>query len=165
MCENISEENQEKLYKLFVAGAAGIEIEEEHWAHGGDGGLSFCYDCCEKEVARIKKEDSENAENCYVDGGWGTEGDSIPYCETCGKMLANSLTGYGCEEEVDHFLEYGFDLKSESDCYSMELVIDGRDWKPWSGRRYRNEAEKSEADLYYRKLHKLCRRILEKEGV
>ncbi|MEA1885069.1 MAG: hypothetical protein U9N62_11205 [Thermotogota bacterium] len=150
----ISEKDQEKLFKMFEDGAQGIKVAllPEHWAHGGDEGLSYCLKCCKKEVAQLRKEDPENKDDYYVDGGWGTEGDSIAFCETCEALLDNSLTDYGSEEEVRHFLEHGFDVNNEYDCYSMTRVICGHGWRPWDDK---------ESDLnFYEDLHKLCKRIL-----
>jgi hypothetical protein len=155
-----SEKDREKLYKLFTEGSANIKIKPEYWAHGGDEGFSYCYECCEKEVIRLQKLDPENKDDYCVDGGWGTEGDSIAYCETCGHLLENSLTDCGAEDEVRHFLGYGFDPKSENDCHSMGLVIDARGWEPWKDRIYRDEVEKKNDLEYYEKLNQLCIKIL-----
>lgn len=35
-----------------------------------------------------------------VDGGWSTDLDSTPFCETCGVRLACSLTDYGVDEDL-----------------------------------------------------------------
>jgi len=155
----LTEKEQEKLNDFFRDGAEGIEAEPEYWVNGGEG-LSFCYDCCGKEVSLLKKDDPENNEYCCVDGGWIIDGDSIPYCETCDKLLKNTLTYDGCEDEVNHFLEHGFDPCSASDCYSMERVIAGRGWEIGEERIYRNEYDKEGDIKYYKNLEILCKRIL-----
>ena len=154
----IKAEDREKLEALFEAGAAKVESESEYWIHNGDEGLSYCRECCEKEVKRLLKENPQG-EYC-VDGGCGTEGDSTPYCKTCGKLLENTLTEYGCEAEVDHFIENGFDSGSSDDCRAMSEVIRARGWEPIEDRIYRDEFEK-ESDLkYFADLDKLCAGIL-----
>ena len=159
MSDYISESDQEKLERLFNAGRDRIPSEPEYWIHNADEGLSYCYDCCEKEVARLLKENP--AGDYSVDGGWGTEGDSTPFCEICGKRLENTLTDYGGEEELDYFLENGFNPKSDDDCRSMAEVIDGRGWIPWEDRLYKNQDDKDRDLKYFQNLHKLCRAILE----
>jgi len=149
----LTEQEQDQLYKHFSDGSANIKIKAEHWAHGGDEGFSYCCGCCKKEVARLQKEDPENSDDYFVDGGWGSESDSIAHCKTCGVLLENTLTDCGALEEVRHFLGYGFDPKSESDCHSMDLVIDARGWQPWNGNLE-----------YYEKLNKLGRVILKQLG-
>jgi len=164
----LTEKEQEKLDDFFRDGAEDIEIEPEYWVHGEYEGQSFCYDCCMKKVAWFQAGDLENADEYCIDGGCGnSEGDSIPYCETCGKLLGNTLTDYGCEEEVNNFLECGFRIKSPEDCYAMERVIGSRGWEIWEERTYRNKDDKERDIKYYEKLEILCKRILndiEKNG-
>lgn len=105
------------LYKL----ANFEELEDLHWVGGGHGdGESYCYDCCEKEVDKINKEliakgeivvdedgDGEilHDEGAFIDGGWGgMEEDGCAFCDKCNNRLEASLTRYGVESEVDHFL-------------------------------------------------------------
>ena len=130
----------------------------QNWIHDADEGLSYCYDCCSKEVERMLKENPKG-EYC-VDGGWGVEGDSTPFCEICGKLLENSLTGCGCRTEVEHFLENGFDPLSDDDCRAMSEVINGREWEPWENKHYRDQYEKDRDLDYFKDLHKLCKIIL-----
>jgi len=156
----ISEKDQEKLEALFNTGAARIPSEPEFWINGADGGLSYCLDCCEKEVEKLLKKDPDGGYT--VDGGWETEGDSTPFCENCGKLLENILTDYGCEAEVKHFLSYGFDPKSDDDCWAMSEVIRARGWELWAYRIYRNEDEKQADADYFKDLYELCARILKK---
>ena len=159
MANYISELNQKELESLFNAGRDGISSEPEYWIHNADEGISYCYECCKKEVKRLLKENPKG-EYC-VDGGYGTEGDSTPFCEICDKLLENNLTDYGCEAELDHFLENGFDLKSDDDCRAMAEVIDSRGWIPLENRFNENQDQKDRDLKYFRNLHKLCRTILE----
>jgi len=147
----ISEQDQGRLEKLFNDCAEGIEEHPEHWIAGCDGGLSYCYECAAKEVARLSKENPD--EEYSIDGGWGDcDGDSQAFCEDCGKLLNNDFTQYACETEVEHFLEHGFDIDNGYDCLSMSKVISSSGWQPYSPG---DEVE------FYDNLHRLCRRILE----
>ena len=154
----ISWADQEKLEALFDAGAARIPSEPEYWINGADGGVSYCFDCCELQVAKLLREDPDGVYE--VDGGWewGLEGDYTPFCESCGKLLENSLTDGGCKDEVDHFLLNGFDPKSDDDCRAMSEVISSMGWELWD--YYSTEYKKQCAVEYFDKLHKLCERIL-----
>jgi hypothetical protein len=156
----IEEIDREKLEKFFDEGANRVPSEPEYWIHGADEGLSYCLECCEKEVKRLSKE-SPKGEYC-VDGGWDTEGDSTPFCEACGKLLENTLTDCGCGGEVEHFLLYGFDVKSNNDRRAMSEVIDACKWEPFSGQLYRDEYDKKSTLDYFDDLHKLCRKICRK---
>ena len=145
----ISKSDQKKLETLFNAGAEKVESEPEHWISGADEGMSYCYDCAEKEVEQLLKKNP--AGEYIVDGGWGIEGDSTPFCEICDKLLENTLTDYGCESEVDHFLDHGFDPKYDDDCRAMSEVISSKAWEPCE----------NEDIEYFANLHKLCGKILE----
>lgn len=152
----ISKAEQEKLKKLFNDGACRVQSEPEYWIHNADEGESYCHECCEKEVERLLKEDPDG-EYC-VDGGSGNvEGDYTPFCEKCNKRLENTLTDCGCEDEIRHFLENGFDPQDDYDCRAMSEVIGAREWEPFDI----TDCEKSDL-LYYAGLHKLCRLISEK---
>lgn len=99
---------------------------DEHWVHGWDEGLSFCHDCCVAKVAELK---GKNPKGEYeVDGGWGSEGDSTPFCETCHCRLSNTLTDYGAAEEFSHFLHHGCDLRSADDCLSFYNALESQLW-------------------------------------
>ena len=161
MTEYISEADQEKLAPLFDGGAARVPSEPEHWIHNADEGESYCYECCKKEVKRLLKENPDG-EYC-VDGGWGTDGDSTRFCEKCEKLLENSLTDYGCEAELEHFLEFGFDPKCDDDCRAMSEVISSRGWRPIKYDFMKQREDEAELE-YFADLHKLCKWILEKIG-
>jgi len=154
----MNSKDREKLEVQFNTGASKIPSEPEHWINGADGGLSYCLDCCKKEVERLLKKEPDG--EYTVDGGWGTEGDSTPFCEVCGKLLENTLTDYGCEAEVEHFLSNGFDPESDDDCRAMSEVISARGWELWADMIYRNEDEKQADVDYFKGLYELCARIL-----
>lgn len=154
----IDETDREKLEKFFDEGAYRVPSEPEHWIHGADEGFSYCLECCEEEVKRLSKENPK--EEYSVDGGWKTEGDSTPFCEICGQLLENTLTDYGCEEEVNHFLLNGFDPKSDDDRRAMSEVINACMWEPFPDQHYRDEYDKKSTLNYFDNLHKLCKIIL-----
>ena len=137
-----------RLEELFWHGYLFFTEKPEHWIHSWDEGESYCYDCALKKVDELLAAEPD-AEYC-VDGGWDTEGDSTPFCENCFQLLSNTLTDYGCEEELCHFLDYCFDPNSQDDCRSMHMVIMSCGWESWNG---------SDED-YYQQLHALCRRII-----
>jgi len=147
--KHISEIDRKKLEKLFNDGAARVGEKPEHWINGSDESISYCYGCAEKEIERLKKENQQ--EEYFIDGGWGHAGDSQAFCETCGATLNNDYTQTACEEEVSHFLENGFDIKSDMDCLSMSKVICSAGWGSCDGKDIQ----------FYNDLHKLCRAILE----
>lgn len=142
---HISEPDRKKLEKIFNDRAAMVDEKPEHWISGSDEGISYCSECAEKEIERLKKENPE--EEYFIDGGWGTDGDSQEFCETCGAVLNNDYTMTACKDEVRHFFENGFDIKSDMDCLSMSKVICSAGWE-------------GDDENFYNALHKLCRRIL-----
>lgn len=118
----------EKQFRAIIEPmAARHETKPEHWVHGWDEGFSFCFECAGKKVAELLK-DEPDGDYC-VDGGWGFEGDSQAFCETCEHPLDNSFTDYACESELDHFEEYGFDASDPSDCYSMDNILGAQLWE------------------------------------
>lgn len=106
-----------RLQSLIAPCAERFDVVPEHWIHGWDEGLSFCFECAKKKVVELLKEEPDG--DYLVDGGWGVEGDSQPFCETCGRALDNSYTEYAVEVELDHFEEHGVDLKSPDDCHAI----------------------------------------------
>lgn len=109
------------LERLIAPGVAQFPVLPEHWIHGWDEGFSFCEPCAQQKIAELLKEKPE--EEYLLDGGWIIEGDSMASCDTCGAALDNSFTDYAVRQELDHFLEYGFELKAPADCYSMQNIL------------------------------------------
>jgi hypothetical protein len=105
------------LQKLISPCAEKYDVVPEHWIHGWDEGLSFCFECAEKKVAELLA--AEPGEGYMVDGGWGSEGDSEAFCETCTRALDNSFTDYAAATVLDYFDEDGFDIESPSDCHAL----------------------------------------------
>lgn len=106
-----------KLQDLISPCAAKFETVPEHWIHGWDEGLSFCFECAGKKVAELLA--AEPDEDYLVDGGWGSEGDSQAFCETCNRALDNSFTDYAAEQEISYIEENGFDIDDPADCHGL----------------------------------------------
>jgi hypothetical protein len=154
----LSDTEREILTKLFNAGAARVKEDDEYWIHGDDETISYCYKCAKKECTKLLK---DNPKGSYiVSGGWGNEGDSTPFCETCGKRLSNSFTNFACEQEVEHYTKNGFDIKCKEHCCDMAKVIDARGWEPWKKRIYEHKYQQNDYLEYYANLNTLCRTIL-----
>lgn len=154
----LTESEREHLEAIFHRGALKVKVFDAYWIHGADCGEDYCYQCCKSEVEKLKKKDPKG--EYFVDGGWRSDHDGTPFCASCQKRLDGSLTNYGCKQEVDHFLEYGFDPNSDDDCLSMSEVICSRGWCPWSGRVYAKEYERERDERYFADLNTLGRRIL-----
>jgi hypothetical protein len=105
------------LQTLISPCAARYDVVPEHWIHGWDEGLSFCFECAEKKVAELLV--AEPGEDYQVDGGWGSEGDSEAFCETCERPLDNAFTDYAAATVLDYFERDGFDINSPSDCHAL----------------------------------------------
>lgn len=98
-----------------------------HWVHGAneirgigcDEGTNYCRPCCEKAVRKIRKSHPKEARdvNICVDGGWSTDHDSPPYCETCGVPLDGDLTDCGVEEEIQALTTYA--IPTTPDCWAQ----------------------------------------------
>lgn len=157
--DELTDEECNFLEDLFAKRGARVKAWDAHWIHGADSGEDFCYKCCKKEVANLKKKDPKG--EYIVDGGWRTDHDTPPFCYRCGRRLDGCLTDYGCEAELDHFLEHGVNLSRWGHCYEMSEVINGRGWKPWSERIYEHEYQRESDVEYFANLHTLGRRILD----
>lgn len=153
----LTDAERDRLESLFNAGAARVTTKDEHWIHGHDEGRSYCHACATSKVAELLR--AEPDEEYQVDGGWGIEGDSLATCEHCHARLYNSLTNYGCESEVENFMGYGFDPKSDDDCYSLERCIAARGWEPFDSGHMRDYQRQDQLE-YFRDLHRLGRAIL-----
>ena len=66
------------------------ELGAIYWVAGGECG-DFCEDCIDDAVEQAKKDDPDNAENIFEDGGYdlGHETDYPTSCESCGVPLAS----------------------------------------------------------------------------
>ncbi len=87
-----------------------------YWFDGDfhDACQDFCRSCAEALVAEKYAADPKRFEELYgdeceddearcravIDGGFGSDHDSSPYCETCGAKLSGLLTEYGADQEL-----------------------------------------------------------------
>lgn len=93
-----------RLAALVLPIMGGFNPPGLHWISGGkDEATPYCYECAEKEVARILKKNPKA--DVHVAGGYGTEEDGPRFCETCGRLLDCTFTDYGVESELEHFAE------------------------------------------------------------
>ncbi len=99
--------------------SAGVEAGDfAYWIHGSnekfpepigcDEGTNFCQDCCQDKVDEIEERFPDIAERIglCVDGGWGTDHDSRPYCHNCGTRLDGNPTSHCVSEEIDALTTY-----------------------------------------------------------
>lgn len=123
----------ELMQSILSPAAARQKTKPEHWVHGGDESVSYCYKCCKKEVKRRLKEQPDR--EFQVAGGCGNEGDSTPFCDKCGVMLENTLTNEGASMEFDHFMENGCGQKCPIDAYCLLEAMREQSWEPtrWPG--------------------------------
>ena len=142
---DLSQGEKDKLEGIFERGSSVYEVWPEHWVSGEDSKgvnypqeISFCYECAEGEIEKLRKKDPGGS--WVVDGGWGSESDDFPFCSVqgCWKPLRIEPTAHCCEESVRHFLMYGFDHSSAEDCYQMREVLSDYGWgenydMSWSG--------------------------------
>ena len=65
-------------------------------------------------------------------------------------------------DEVEYFLDNGFDIESEYDCYTMTLIIDSMEGEAQPIiEQYRNKKQEKKNSNFYKLLHKLGRKILD----
>lgn len=110
----------------YAAGAA--PTEPCHWIYGANESRAFgiaesndyCRECADTVAGLLRVEYPQEAEQAglQVDGGWGTDHDSPPFCEGCGVRLLGSLTDYGVTQELDHFENYPPRL-GDADAWAM----------------------------------------------
>ena len=149
----LNDVEQDLLESLFAEGERQTEVHPQYWVYEDEEGESYCHECGTRQVEKLMKDDPKTEHTLsWADGA---EGDHLPCCAVCGKHLSAVLTQYGCEEEVVHFLEYGFDPESDYECYAMSRVIASNGFTPehFGG-------EPSEHPEYYNNLRRLCHSIL-----
>lgn len=149
---------EELIRGMLRPAAAKMKTKAEHWVHGGDEGASYCYECCVKEVAAYRAKDPSG--EYLVDGGYGSEGENTPSCETCGCRLENSLTAYGAEMEFDHFLEYGRDPNSVDDSYCFLQAMDALVWEQGKQHEYERGGDFQRSKDRRELMHRACWRTL-----
>lgn len=153
--KTISGADRDRIEQWLTEHSEGAEYDDLYWIDGDDEAISYCFECAEKRVAEIRKERSD-ADVC-VDGGWGCEADGAESCVMCGKNLNCSFTDYGSQVELDILLENGFVLLDPYCCHTLKTIIGCHGWQEW-----RETCKDDESRRFYRKLNRLCRRILRK---
>ena len=113
----VTRELVDELRSFIAAHAAGAaEKLACYWFDGDfhDASDEFCRDCAEKLVDKKyaaarsafeelygECESDEERYSAAIDGGFDTDHDSRPYCETCRAKLSGHLTDYGADEEIE----------------------------------------------------------------
>ena len=103
-----------------IAEPVAKEAEFSRWisARGtGDPDQSedWCTSCASAEVERLNSTNPDH--EYFVDGGWGSETDSAPYCCKCGKTLDDDLTRHAIEAEADHYSQNTVSLRGKQRAY------------------------------------------------
>ena len=78
-----------------------------------------------------------NEDRPFVDGGWGSEYDSIPTCSTCHVPLTGSPTDAAISEEISHHLNV--------ECESILVTTPQKAWE--LDILFSNASEKNKEDL------------------
>lgn len=78
-----------------------------YWIRGSDDGDDYCDGCIDDAVSKAKKANvgDTDADDITRDGGWAQEKDTSSFCATCGVKLNYTLTDYGAQKEIEHFIE------------------------------------------------------------
>ncbi len=110
---------------------ATYEIKDAHWFHADDADPSqeYCRPCWEAKAAEIKATRTGDEAAEIRPDGCRMEHDHLIYCATCSCPLDGSFTDYGVRSELDHFEEYGFDVRDPSDCHALREMLLGCYWK------------------------------------
>lgn len=90
-----------------------------------DVSYDFCYECAEFLIDEFVAEHPDDEGDIHLDGGFGTDHDSPPYCEFCGARLSGSLTKYGIDSELEHF--EGHPPSSPDDWAAFLDAVEGLD--------------------------------------
>jgi hypothetical protein len=108
--------------------AEGVKVEPEYWLDD-DTGESYCMSCALLVIEECNMIEGKTLE---IDGGWGMgEHDTCCHCTKCGVILEYTLTDYGVDAEIDHFLSGRDDGPlTPSDAFHLLKVFDGVVWPP-----------------------------------
>lgn len=100
-----------------------------HWLRtpDGDPGTEWCPDCGHSKLRNLRKHDRKRRDDYILDGGWPMEQDSLPTCVSCGAFLRASLTAYGAQYELDHYLENGLQGPHDVDALYLSEILDSID--------------------------------------
>lgn len=87
-----------------------IKAPPPYWREGDEN--EYCRPCFDKLFSSDERE-----------GGYCAERDGCTHCETCGKILAYTLTDYGAEEELDYYEDAEWDWNDPDDCYHVAAML------------------------------------------
>ena len=147
---------RDDILKLIAPGVALANAQPEHWICGTNEAESYCPPCARKKLRELKRNASRRQRaELMIDGGWGVEGDGPAFCATCGCLLDNNYTDYGCHEELDYFETEGFNLDDPSHCYSLERIMAATCWED-----SKQFPDNPEAKDFRERLHRLCEKIV-----
>lgn len=112
-----------KLREVIEQRAVGASAARSAYWFGGDfhdASEDFCRPCaCALVDARYaanpagfaalygEHQTAADRQDAAIDGGWGGQHDSLPRCVTCGCKLEGTLTDYGVDTEIAHWLDHG----------------------------------------------------------
>lgn len=83
----------------------------------------WCYNCAVKKAEELTIQLKKKVD---VDGGWSSqESDTCSHCQDCETQLNYSLTEYGVESELDHFLDEDIKILplSKEEAYEINEVL------------------------------------------
>lgn len=129
----LSDAQRKKVESIIGPIAEKYEVVPEHWIHGYDEGFSYCLECAEAKIVELLKE--EPKADYHLGGGSVMEGDTLARCDKCYRVLRNSLTHFGCEDELDHWERVKIKTLTPDLCYSFEAIIDCDGWDGDLGKR------------------------------
>lgn len=92
-------------------------------------GNDWCEDCAVPMFKHLRRKDKRRRDDYFLDGNGRIESDTHRFCAHCGKWLRISLTSYGVEEELAHYLENGFNVADvPNEAYSIDLLMRAASW-------------------------------------
>lgn len=93
------------------------EVGATYWLLD-DGSETYCKECMVKQ-----KPDGEPGDDYSY--SWDGDSDSVELCCECGALLSYTLTDWGVRQELENFIEYGWDWDNPYSCYEMWEVSNG----------------------------------------
>ena len=124
--------NNTDLSRVTAKALSSLEVIAEkddlslgHWITDSDcADEDYCERCIDAAVVLRRKE----GHDAIRDGGWTTEHDSPPYCESCGEKIGYTPTDYCAEQELEHFGAYPPEADiGPNDAYDLTTAIRGSD--------------------------------------
>lgn len=100
---------------------ADFDVPLPYWvADGNDDGNDGGVYCRDHAVVAVAKAGGD----AILDGGWSLESDGCRHCETCSRVLQYSLTNYGIDSEISHFLgNQPTKPLGEEEAYHIERIL------------------------------------------